>query len=177
MFPATQKQSAMRAQNKKPTTTTTNHKAKKVCSLTNWLLIKQIKLRTAISPFSSSTKNNSCSSSSSSSSSSSKTTQQRRIHNEVFGWTSDAWDEMSLTSSSSSSSSSTTTLWQPISPCSPSSPSRSSCPKSTGCMTREEILRHAETYMLTRLESAFTNHYNHNYISLRSENVSLRVRG
>ncbi|KAI5202734.1 hypothetical protein E4T38_05518 [Aureobasidium subglaciale] len=118
MFPATQKLSAMRAQNKKSTTTTTSHKAKKVCSLTKWLLTKQIKLRTAISPCSTNIKNNSCSSTSSSSSS--KTTQQRRIHNEVFGWTSDAWDELR-------------------------------------CMTREEVLRHAENYMLSRLETVFTN--------------------
>ncbi|KAI5243241.1 hypothetical protein E4T43_04233 [Aureobasidium subglaciale] len=117
MFPATQKLSAMRAQNKKSTTTTT-HQAKKVCSLTKWLLTKQIKLRTAISPCSKNIKNRSYSSSSSSSSS--KTTQQRRIHNEVFGWTSDAWDELR-------------------------------------CMTPEEVLRHAENYMLTRLETAIAN--------------------
>ncbi|KEQ96175.1 hypothetical protein AUEXF2481DRAFT_39259 [Aureobasidium subglaciale EXF-2481] len=152
MFPATQKLSAMRAQNKKSTTTTTSHKAKKVCSLTKWLLTKQIKLRTAISPCSTNIKNNSCSSTSSSSSS--KTTQQRRIHNEVFGWTSDAWDELSMISFSLSSS--TTTLWQPTSSSS-HPPSKSSHPKSTGCMTREEVLRHAENYMLSRLETVFTN--------------------
>jgi len=71
-------------------------KAKKVCRLTKWVLSTQNKLRTTInrsSTTNTTTTANNKKSCSHSRISSSKSTQQRRIHNEIFGWTSDAMKE------------------------------------------------------------------------------------
>ncbi|KAI4834221.1 hypothetical protein E4T44_08969 [Aureobasidium sp. EXF-8845] len=112
-------------------------KAKKLCRLTKWLLATQNKLRTTINRSSDKT----CSPSKSS-----KSSQHRRIHNEIFGWTSDAWDEMSDVSTSAS----------PTTPSSASSsPPTSSAPTTpqTGSMSREEALRRADNYTIRRIEN------------------------
>ncbi|KAI4727675.1 hypothetical protein E4T49_04495 [Aureobasidium sp. EXF-10728] len=115
-------------------------KAKKVCRFTKWLLNTQTKLRAAINRSSNTTlttdnHQKSCSHDSS------KAKQQRRVHNEIFGWTSDAWDEMSIDSTSTT----TTSLHSPP----PTTPS-------TGHMSREEALRRADDYTIRRIENAFT---------------------
>ncbi|KAI4752179.1 hypothetical protein E4T52_16062 [Aureobasidium sp. EXF-3400] len=115
-------------------------KAKKVCRLTKWLLSTQNKLRTAIKRSSTSSPSNNNKNSCSSTRSSTKSTQQRRIHNEIFGWTSDAWDEMSMLSAST-----TTTP----------SPSPAPTTSSTGYMSRQEALIRAEAYTIRRIENGF----------------------
>ncbi|CAD0113892.1 unnamed protein product [Aureobasidium uvarum] len=117
-------------------------KGKKVCRFTKWLLNTQTKLRTAINRSSITTiaaattttnnHNKSCSHDCS------KAKQQRRVHNEIFGWTSDAWDEMSMNTTST-----TTSLYSPA----PTTPS-------IGCMSREEALRCADDYTIRRIEKA-----------------------
>jgi hypothetical protein len=113
-------------------------KVKKLCRLTKWLLATQNKLCTTINRSSDKT----CSPSKSSSS---KSSQHRRIHNEIFGWTSDAWDEMSDIS----------TYTSPTTPSSASpSPPTSSAPTTpqTGSMSREEALIRADNYTIRRIE-------------------------
>ncbi|KAH0366117.1 hypothetical protein KCU65_g5632, partial [Aureobasidium melanogenum] len=119
----------------------TQAQAKKLCRLTKWLLNTQNKLRTAI-------KRSSTTSSTSSttitkkpcSSTGNKARQHRRIHNELFGWTSDAWDEMSITSTS-------TPLFSPA----PTMP-----------MSREEALVRADAYTLRRIENDYMQNTVHN---------------
>jgi hypothetical protein len=116
-------------------------KAKKLCRLTKWLLATQNKLRTTINRSS----NKICSPPKSSSS---KSAQHRRIHNEIFGWTSDAWDEMSDISTSTSTS-----------PTTPASASPSLLTSSalttpqTVSMSREEALIRADNYTIRRIEN------------------------
>ncbi|THZ85389.1 hypothetical protein D6C83_09471, partial [Aureobasidium pullulans] len=98
MHPHTLALATVAGQGLKTPTTTSSRKAQKVCRLTKWLTSAQAKLRTTISRPAKITAEKSCYPISS------KRTQQRRIHNEVFGWTSDAFDEMSMISNSSSSS-------------------------------------------------------------------------
>ncbi|KAI4723630.1 hypothetical protein E4T48_00187 [Aureobasidium sp. EXF-10727] len=118
-------------------------KAKKVCRFTKWLLNTQTKLRTAINRSSITTLTTTTNDHQKSCShDSSKAKQQRRVHNEIFGWTSDAWDEMSIDTTSTT----TTSLYSPP----PTTPS-------TGCMSREEALRRADDYIIRRIENAFTH--------------------
>lgn len=122
-------------------------KAKNFCRFTKWLLSTQNKLRTAINKSSTintttvaSNKNKrSCSPARNGS----KSLQQRRIHNEIFGWTSDAWDEMSELSAPASS----TTITLPL------SPTRTT--PQTEFVSREELLVRYEDYTVRRLENAF----------------------
>lgn len=135
-------------------------KAKKVCRFTKWLLSTQNKLRTAINRSSiistiitttkTSNKNNKNKKACSPTRSSTKSIQQRRIHYEIFGWTSDAWDEMSEASSPASIST-TTTL--PL--------SSAITTTQIGCMSREELLVRYEDYTLRRLENAFMKNPTH----------------
>ncbi|KAH0290694.1 hypothetical protein M436DRAFT_79975 [Aureobasidium namibiae CBS 147.97] len=127
-------------------------KAKKVCRFTKWLLSTQNKLRTIInrsSTTNTTTAANNKRSCSPSRISNNKSIQQRRIHNEVFGWTSDAWDEMSELSTPASS----TTATPPLPP-TPTTPQ-------TGYLSREELFVRYEDYTLRRLENAFMQNTTH----------------
>ncbi|KAG9670773.1 hypothetical protein KCU95_g13910, partial [Aureobasidium melanogenum] len=129
----------------------TQAQAKKICRLTKWLLNTQNKLRTAIKGSSTTTTTTTSSSftitKKSCSFTGNKARQQRRIHNEVFGWTSDAWDEMSLASTSS-----------------PTTPLFSQAPTTpqTMPMSREEALRRADAYTIRRIENAYMHNTVHN---------------
>lgn len=141
-------------------------KAKKVCRFTKWLLSTQNKLRTIIgrsSTTNTTTIANNKESCSPSRISSSKSTQRRRIHNEIFGWTSDAWDEMSELSTPASSSSTTTT--PPLSP-PPTTPQ-------TGYLSREELFVRYEEYTLRRLENAFMQNTTQNHTA-RGRRTNIR---
>ncbi|CAD0097969.1 unnamed protein product [Aureobasidium mustum] len=135
----------------------TQAQAKKVCRLTKWLLNTQNKLRTAIKG--SSTTTSTSTTKKSCSHTGNKATQQRRIHNEIFGWTSDAWDEMSLVSPSTT----TTPLFSPA----PTTPQ-------TRSMSREEALRRADDYTIRRIENAYMHNTVHNSSGRR---VYFRVEG
>ena len=148
-------------------------KAKKVCRFTKWLLSTQNKLRTAINRSSiistaiintktSNKNNNNNKKSCFPMRSSTKSIQQRRIHNEIFGWTSDAWDEMIEVSSPASS----TIPTPPLSP-TPTTPQ-------TGFMSREELLVRYEDYTLRRLENAFTKNPTDRRHTTRGRRTNLR---
>ncbi|KAG2169281.1 hypothetical protein VTO58DRAFT_109146 [Aureobasidium pullulans] len=155
MHPHTLALATVAGQGLKTPTTTSSRKARKVCRLTKWLTSAQAKLRTTISRPAKSIPEKSCYPISS------KRTQQRRIHNEVFGWTSDAFDEMSMISSSPSYS--RTTLTSP-------SPSKSS----TDTKPREQLLKEADDAMISRLENTFTNGTNRHP---RGRKSYLRIEG
>ncbi|KAG9941555.1 hypothetical protein KCU85_g9569, partial [Aureobasidium melanogenum] len=125
----------------------TQAQAKKICRLTKWLLNTQNKLRTAIKWSSTTTSSASTITKKSCSSTGNKARQQRRIHNEIFGWTSDAWEEMSLASTSS-----------------PTTPLFSQAPTTpqTMPMSREEALRRADAYIIRRIENAYMYNTVHN---------------
>ncbi|KAG9667149.1 hypothetical protein KCU99_g9097, partial [Aureobasidium melanogenum] len=128
----------------------TQAQVKKICRLTKWLLNTQNKLRTAIEGSSTTTSSSSSSAITTKKScfpTGNKARQQRRIHNEIFGWTSDAWDEMSLASASI-----TTT---PLFSAAPTTPQTSS-------MSREEALRRADAYTIRRIENAYMHNTVHN---------------
>jgi hypothetical protein len=126
-------------------------RGKKVCRLTKWLISTQNKLRTAINRSSTSSvtsrnknKNKICCSSPTKNSI--KSTQHRRIHNEIFGWTSDAWDEeMSLLSASASASASASKTHSSMVP---------TTPQTGFMMSRQEALRRADDYTIRRIENA-----------------------
>jgi hypothetical protein len=123
-------------------------RGKQLCRLTKWLISTQNKLRTAINRSSNSSvsrnknKNKICCSRSPTKNSI-KSTQHRRIHNEIFGWTSDAWDEMSLLSASAPASTSS------MAP---------TTPQTGSMMSRQEALRRADDYTIRRIENAVSHH-------------------
>ncbi|KAG9644807.1 hypothetical protein KCU98_g13540, partial [Aureobasidium melanogenum] len=122
--------------------------AKKTCRLTKWLLNTQNKLRTAIKGSSTTASSSTTiTTKKSCSPTGNKARQQRRIHNEIFGWTSDAWDEMSMASASS--------ITTPLFSAAPITPQ-------TRSMSREEALRRADAYTIRRIENAYMHNTVHN---------------
>ncbi|KAG9643550.1 hypothetical protein KCU64_g11718, partial [Aureobasidium melanogenum] len=121
----------------------TQAQAKKICRLTKWLLNTQNKLRTAIkgsSTTAASSTTTIITTKKSCSPTGNKARQQRRIHNEIFGWTSDARDEMSMASTTST----TIPLFSPA-----------PITSQTRSMSREEALRRADAYTIRRIENAY----------------------